>query len=621
MRRFAALLGEFHLSLAFRKAFAVFLRTGVVATVARDAFDEERRLTLFRRERVTAGPAQFSYPLAQAVGDRNALVENEAFAVPKALSLRHLLQIFQDAAFEVEHFFDPKRAHIGRRLLAAYAAGAEHGYLAALHLLPVLLRPLRELAKAVRLGVEGVAEGAERNLVVIARVDDDRVRIGDQRVPVRRFDIGAGVADGIKVRNSHRDDFALEADLHAVERHLVGMAVLDVYPREVREAVEMRDEFADGFGRSGDSAVDSLMRKEKRAAYAALAAEGCKRRAHFLPKGKGSEAVERCDEEWFWLRHALLVSPRDGGFKIDQPPPTTERQSRFGKEVAMFGAEVMKQFEDAGRRLDVEPAALAAVAHIESGGRTHAMIDGRAEPLIRFEGHYFDKRLSGAKRDRAREEKLASPRAGAIANPAAQTARWRLLARAADIDRAAAYESVSWGMGQVMGAHWAWLGYASVDALVAEARTGVSGQLRLMTRYLDKAQLARDLRAYNWAAFAKGYNGPNYRANNYDVKLAQAYRRFSAAGAGSSSYPKIGARGTAVKDLQQALKARGFKLVADGVFGPLTDNAVRLFQAKTGLEVDGVAGPATMTALRGNPKSPGLFQRLSSLLGRFFSSD
>ena len=55
------------------------------------------------------------------------------------------------------------------------------------------------------------------------------------------------------------------------------------------------------------------------------------------------------------------------------------------------------------------------------------MVDGRDEPLIRFEGHYFDKRLSDADRARARADGIASPVAGEVANPASQEARWRLL--------------------------------------------------------------------------------------------------------------------------------------------------------------------------------------------------
>src|SRR5690606_12550109 len=114
-------------------------------------------------------------------------------------------------------------------------------------------------------------------------------------------------------------------------------------------------------------------------------------------------------------------------------------------------------------------------------------------------------------------------------NPASQAARWKLLRRAVAIDRVAAYESVSWGVGQVMGAHWAWLGHASVDALVGEARSGVCGQVRLMARYITRAGLADALKSHDWAAFARGYNGPAYRRNGYDTRLAKAYARFTKA--------------------------------------------------------------------------------------------
>jgi hypothetical protein len=45
--------------------------------------------------------------------------------------------------------------------------------------------------------------------------------------------------------------------------------------------------------------------------------------------------------------------------------------------------------------------------------------------------------------------------------------------------------------------------------------------------------------------------------------------------------------------LQGGLEANGYSLVADGDFGPKTDSAVRRFQEKQNLVVDGIAGPAT----------------------------
>lgn len=47
---------------------------------------------------------------------------------------------------------------------------------------------------------------------------------------------------------------------------------------------------------------------------------------------------------------------------------------------------------------NIEPEALLAVAEVESAGQIFARIDGRKEPLIRFEGHYFYRLLPTARR-------------------------------------------------------------------------------------------------------------------------------------------------------------------------------------------------------------------------------
>ncbi len=60
-----------------------------------------------------------------------------------------------------------------------------------------------------------------------------------------------------------------------------------------------------------------------------------------------------------------------------------------------------------------------------------------------------------------------------------------------------------------------------------------------------------------------------------------------------------GDHGPAVRDLQIALGDATFAPgPSDGVFGPDTDAAVRRFQAREGLTVDGIAGPATLARLR-----------------------
>lgn len=55
---------------------------------------------------------------------------------------------------------------------------------------------------------------------------------------------------------------------------------------------------------------------------------------------------------------------------------------------------------------------------------------------------------------------------------------------------------------------------------------------------------------------------------------------------------KLGSRGNEVKALQEKLN-----LKADGIFGPLTEEAVKDFQRSNGLEVDGIVGIDTLSKL------------------------
>jgi peptidoglycan hydrolase-like protein with peptidoglycan-binding domain len=52
-----------------------------------------------------------------------------------------------------------------------------------------------------------------------------------------------------------------------------------------------------------------------------------------------------------------------------------------------------------------------------------------------------------------------------------------------------------------------------------------------------------------------------------------------------------------VRTLQDLLRARKHSVTVDGIFGPLTDRAVRDFQREKKLAVDGIVGPNTWRAL------------------------
>lgn len=58
-----------------------------------------------------------------------------------------------------------------------------------------------------------------------------------------------------------------------------------------------------------------------------------------------------------------------------------------------------------------------------------------------------------------------------------------------------------------------------------------------------------------------------------------------------------GSRGNDVVTLQNLLRGRGYELEPDGIFGYMTQNAVKSFQAANGLANDGIVGRLTWSAL------------------------
>lgn len=283
----------------------------------------------------------------------------------------------------------------------------------------------------------------------------------------------------------------------------------------------------------------------------------------------------------------------------------------------MFDDKARSAIGKLAKEMKIEPAALLAVAEVESAGKAFAMVDGKEMPLIRWEGHYFYRLLPKALQKTAVQKGLAHPSIGGVPNPGSQQGRYNLLKRARELDDTAALSSCSWGLGQVMGAHWQWLGYSSAQNLVDDACTGVVGQVRLMSKFIGKSNLTDELKNRDWAAFARRYNGPSFRKFDYDKKMAAAYRRNNSGNGaddeaaegndGDSMTLRMGMSGPEVSQLQEKLRKIGYTLNIDGDFGPATKRAVMSFQQEHGLDVDGIVGALSWSIierLQGTPFDP-----------------
>ena len=67
----------------------------------------------------------------------------------------------------------------------------------------------------------------------------------------------------------------------------------------------------------------------------------------------------------------------------------------------------------------------------------------------------------------------------------------------------------------------------------------------------------------------------------------------------AKSQVQYGSQGSDVKELQKLLNQNGYSLTEDGIFGTKTQEAVKEYQQKNGLDVDGLVGVNTWSSLTG----------------------
>jgi hypothetical protein len=237
-------------------------------------------------------------------------------------------------------------------------------------------------------------------------------------------------------------------------------------------------------------------------------------------------------------------------------------------------------YERAVRRLGCEVAAIRAVAKVESGGRTGFLPDKR--PKILFESRWFHK-LTGGRFDQSHPD-ISTPTW--VRNYRGGAGEYDRLQAAIELDREAALKSASWGMFQILGVNHRVVGFENVEDFVTASLASEGAHLDAFVSFVIGNHLDDELRDRRWADFARGYNGPGYKQNRYDEKMAQAYAEFAV----GRAYPTT-------REIQQALNLNGANLVVDGVTGPATREAIRQFQRSQGLPVDGIAGPKTLAAL------------------------
>lgn len=189
-----------------------------------------------------------------------------------------------------------------------------------------------------------------------------------------------------------------------------------------------------------------------------------------------------------------------------------------------------EDFREVAEELGVEVAAIKAVVEIEAGTK-HEGFWANGKPIINFDLSMFRKfaarnKINLSRYQRSHAVVFAKPnRARYGSYQAAQQAR---LDAARTIDDKTAIEGTFWGMFQLGGFNWKVCGTSSPDEFVRLMSRSERDQLELFAEFIRETGMLPLLKAKNWSAFARRFNGPTYARRGYHTRLARAYAKHKA---------------------------------------------------------------------------------------------
>lgn len=175
-----------------------------------------------------------------------------------------------------------------------------------------------------------------------------------------------------------------------------------------------------------------------------------------------------------------------------------------------------QDYINAAKELNCEVATIKAVAEVESlnGGFQKDGI-----PKILFERHKFHQFTNGKYSKQYPD--ISNQRAGGYTNN--EHVR---LEKAAKLDRNSALKSASWGKFQIMGFNYSIVGFSTIQDFINAMYKSEGEQLKAFVQFIKSNKLDDELRDKKWTDFARIYNGKNYHINKYDIKMANAYKKY-----------------------------------------------------------------------------------------------
>jgi len=183
-------------------------------------------------------------------------------------------------------------------------------------------------------------------------------------------------------------------------------------------------------------------------------------------------------------------------------------------------------YKSAAKTLGVSVAHIRAVYTTEVGENAY-LPDGRIKIL--YERHYFSSK-TGGKFDETNPD-LSNPTSGGYGRYSEQFGK---LEQAKMLDKNAAFESISIGGMQIMGSNFKAVGFTSAEEFVTAMINGTEDDhLQAFVNFVKNDKFAPEgktkqkaLQDGDWDSFARNYNGPKYKNNNYGAKMRSNFNKF-----------------------------------------------------------------------------------------------
>ncbi|MCC6454179.1 MAG: DUF3380 domain-containing protein [Caldilineaceae bacterium] len=250
----------------------------------------------------------------------------------------------------------------------------------------------------------------------------------------------------------------------------------------------------------------------------------------------------------------LTAASIDGGTAdTSQPAPHTHTEIRLGSrdayaegtfghgngrvdpEAAMYLINRVVSGSSGAQLATIDPLVAEALWQVESSGE--GFEDG--ELKIRFEAHIFERYLNNPtvfaqhfRYDKADPLKawVTTPdrTTEAMYHQRGQSGEWMAFEIASKLNRTAALLSISMGAPQIMGFHYADIGYHTPQAMFEAFSRALAPQIMGFWQLCQHKKLAEPMRAKDWPEIVRRYNGEGFEAI-YVSRLVQAYRELGGA--------------------------------------------------------------------------------------------